>query len=418
MISLIYKLQRYFKIDFIYLIKGESWLAIGKVVSMAISFVVAWAWANWMDKGVYGNYQYVLSLVGIISIFSLPEMETATIQAVARRFEGSFIQGFKTKLKWGLLGSLSALIIAGYYFFQGNANLPLVFLVVALFIFFFNACLAYTGLLTGRRLFSVQVKYNAVTQVVAGLVMLLTLFLIKEFFFDLPNYSVLFLIISVYFVSRTLLRFFFLVRTKRKFSPNTKEDPKTIPYGKKLSFSLVIDFLASSLDKILVFHYLGAIELAVYAFAVLVPEQLHTFIKQVNTLVMPKFSVRSKARIRATILKKMSYLALLVSILALAYLIIAPFVYQIFFPKYLDSIPYSRIYALSVIPLAFSMATVFRAKMMVKQLYQIRIIVPIIRAGLFLILIPLYGLWGAISAILIIRIFAAFLSIFFFKKAF
>ncbi len=416
--NIIYKLQRYFKIDFFYLIKGEAWLILGKAINTIVVFTTAWAWANWIDKGIYGNYQYILSLVGIVSIFSLPEMEAAVIQAVARNFEGSFIKGFKTKLKWGLLGSLLTLIIAGYYFFQGNLNLSLALLVVALFLFLFNASLAYTGFLTGKRLFSVQVKYDSITQITAGAIMLLTLFLIKKIFFNWPGHIILFLIISVYFISRTSLRFFFFMKTKTRFLPNTKEDPETVSYGKKLSFSGIIDVLSSSLDKILLFHYLGAVELAVYAFAVLVPQQINVFLKHIGALALPKFSIRSKDEIRETLLRKIFYLATLISFLVIVYILTASFIYQIFFPKYLDSVAYSRIFALSIIPLSFSMGAIFRAKMMIKQIYQIKIIVPLVRASLFLILIPLYGIWGAVIGVLITRTFSAFLAVFLFKKYF
>ena len=414
----IYKLQRYFKIDFFYLIKGETWLILGKVINSIVVFITALAWANWIDRDIYGNYQYIFSLVGIVSIFSLPEMEAAIIQAVARNFEGSFIKGFKTKLKWGLLGSLLTLIMAGYYFFQSNLNLSLALLIAALFLFIFNASLSYTGFLTGKRLFNIQVKYDSITQVIAGTIMFLTLFLIKKIFFNWPSHIVLFLIISVYFISRTSLRFFFFIRTKKRFLPNTKEDFKTISYGKKLSFSGVIDTLASSLDKILLFHYLGAVELAVYAFAVLVPQQINVFLKHISALALPKFTVRSKDEIRETLLKKIFYLAILITFLVIIYILTAPFIYQIFFPKYLDSLAYSRIFALSIIPLSFSMGAIFRAKMMIKQIYQMKIIVPLVRAGLFLILIPLYGIWGAVIGVLITRTFSAFLSVFLFKKYF
>ncbi len=418
-INIIYKLQKYLKIDLFYLIKGEFYLIIGRVVNIAIAFTVALAWANWIDRDIYGNYQYVLSLIGIISIFSLPEIETAVTQAVARGFEGSFIHSFKTKLKWGLLSSLSALIIAGYYFFQGNTNFPLVFLVVALFLSLFNASLVYTGFLTGRKLFNVKVKYESVTQVVAGIIMLLTLFLIKSFLVDKPIFIILPLIIGVYFLSRTSLRFFFFMRTKARFLPNSQEDPKTISYGKKLSFSGIIDTLTIALDKILLFHYLGAVELAVYSFAFLIPNQINLFLKNISSLAFPKFSFRAKEEIRTTLFRKMFYLTLIVSVLVLIYISLAPFIFKIFFPKYLASVFYSQVIALSIIPLPFSMGSaVFMAKMMTKQIYQMRIIVPLVRAVLFFIFIPLYGIWGAVIGVLITRIFSTFLTVFLFKKYF
>ena len=409
--------SKYFKMDLFYLIKGGSWLMFGKAVSMITGLLLALAWANWIDKEIYGNYQYIFSLIGIISIFSLPAMGTAITQAVARGFEGSFVSGFKSKLKWGLLASISALAISGYYWIQGNNNLSLSFLIIVIFLPLFNASIIYASFLMGRKLFNIQVKYDSITQIIAAFTMILTLFSIKQFLFDIPTHIILLLTISVYLLTRTLLRFFFLIRTKTKFTPNTKEDPKTITYGKHLTLAGVIDIFSSNLDKILLFHYLGAIELAIYAFAILIPKQINIFLKHIGALALPKFSTRSREEIKKTIIKKMIYLAILISVLVLIYIIIAPYVYQIFFPEYLTSISFSRIYALSIIPLSFALiGEVFRAKIMTKQIYQIKIVTSLIRASLFIILIPLYGIWGAVWGILGTRIFYVFFALFLFRK--
>ena len=414
--NFIHKLQHYLKIDLVYLIKGESWLMLGRVISLAAAFLLSLVWANWMDKEVYGNYQYILSLIGIISIFSLPEIGSALIQAVARGFDGSFISGFKTQLRWGLLASISALGISGYYGLQGNKNFFLCFLIVAVFLPLFNALLIYSSFLAGKKLFNIQIKYDSISQVIATIIMILTLLLIKKIFFNLQLYIILIIIISVYFLSRTILRSFFFIATKNRLKPNSKQDPRTIIFGKHLSISSVADIISNYLDKILLFHYLGAAELAIYSFAILIPQQIKSPLKHIGDLSLPKFSVRSRKEIRETILKKILLLALLITGLVFIYIIIAPLIYQIFFPKYLDSISYSQLYALSIIPLSFSLGSVFRAKMMTKEIYQITIIIPLIRAVLFIILIPLYGVWGAIISILVTRICSAILSLFLIKR--
>jgi len=415
--SLIYALQSYFKIDLFYLIRGEFWLMLGKIINMGAAFCLALAWANWIEQNIYGNYQYILSLVGIISIFSLPEIGASVTQAVARGLEGSFLTGFKAQLKWGLLASLSALGIGAYYWLQGNENLPLAFLAIAVFLPLFNAALIYGDFLMGRKLFNIQVRYDSTTQIIAAGIMIGTLFLIKKFLFNLPNFIIILLIITVYFLSRTGLRLFFFLRTKIKFSPNKKEDPKTITYGKHLTLAEVIGNLANNLDKILLFHYLGAVELAIYSFAILIPKQIDVFLKHLGALAFPKFSLRPIEEIKKTLLQKIGYLTIFISLSVLVYIAIAPFVYQIFFPQYVASIPYSRLYALSIIPLCFSFInSVFRAKMMTKQIYQIKIIVPLFRGGLFLTLIPLYGIWGAVLALLGARTFSALLMLFLYRK--
>lgn len=416
-ISFIQQLQEYFKIDLFYLIKSEFWLMLEKTITMSFAFLLALAWANWIDPSVYGNYQYILSLAAIISVFSLSGMGIAVVRGVAKGFERTFISGFKIQLKWGILTSIAALGIAAYYWTQGNKELGLPFLIIAVFLPLFNASIIYTDFLVGKKLFKIQTKYNSITQAAAVIIMISTLFCIKTFLPSAPAYIILLLIIFIYYLSRTLLRFLFFVITKIKFKPNKKDDASTITFGKHLSLLGLIDVLANNIDKILLFHYLGAINLAVYLFAILVPQQISVLLKHISTLSLPKFSVRPREEIKKSILKKTCYLAAMMGVLMLIYILFAPIIYRVFFPKYLTSVPYSQLYALSVIPLCFSVITeVLRAKMMLKQIYQVKIITPLVRAGFFLALIPLYGIWGAVIAILGARTFNALLFIYLTKK--
>ncbi len=112
--------QKYTGTDNVYLAKGGFWLTLGQFFSLAAAFLSAIAFANLLDPTTYGNYRYVLSLLGILAIFSLDGVGDAVTQAVARGLEGSFYTGFKTKLKWGAIGSLIAIGAAIYYWIRGN----------------------------------------------------------------------------------------------------------------------------------------------------------------------------------------------------------------------------------------------------------------------------------------------------------
>ena len=70
-------------------------------------------------KNTYGNYKYVLSLVGILGAFSLSGINTAVIQSVAQGYEGALAQGFRLNLKYsaGIIGlSLALAFVTGNMF--------------------------------------------------------------------------------------------------------------------------------------------------------------------------------------------------------------------------------------------------------------------------------------------------------------
>lgn len=414
-----YKTQDYLRMDLLYLIKGEFWLVCGRVISLTATFLLALAWGNWIDKNVYGNYQYVLSLVSIVSIFSLPGLGSAVVRAVARKSEGMLTIAFKTRLKWGCLASLAALGIAAYYYFASPDNLPLVIALViaSVFLPFFNAFLIYTSFLTGKKLFKVQVRYEATTHVTAVAAMLGVLFFIKEAAVEIPLHITLPLIITAYFAVRTLLGLLFYKRTRLKHQENRRTDKKTISFGKHLTWSsLFTTAIAGQLDKIILFHYLGAVELAIYSFAILIPDQLKVFLKHISTLALPKLATRSRRDIKNTFLRKVFHLAVLVGAGAAVYIIAAPWIYKFFFGQYVDAASYSRLYAISLIPLSFSVIIgAFISQMRTKEIYQMRILSSLFRIALILTLIPLYGVWGAVLAVIGARTATAIIQLTYFK---
>jgi O-antigen/teichoic acid export membrane protein len=398
--------QKYTGTDNVYLVKNGFWLTLGQVVSIGASFLLSIAFANLIDPIVYGNYKYIISILGILGIFSLPGISTAVTQAVARGFEGSFYSGFKTKLKWGCLGSMAAVIGAIYYWIRGNEILPIPLLLIAIFLPLMQASNVYYSFLTGKKFFSKQVRYTTITNILAVIFIAISLYFTKNLFW----------IITTYLISHTLLNLFFYLLTKNKFLPNKKDDPLTISYGKHLSFLDMISTVANNVDRVLLFTLIGSSQLAVYSFAIAIPDQINTLLKNINTLAFPKFSVKSSDEIKKTIIKKVWKLFLLVGIIIIIYFFASPYIYGIFFQKYYVSIPYSQLYILSLLALpGFFLGTVFRAKMMKKELYLLKI-TPFVRIALLSILIPFYGLWGAIIAVVITNIFNLTLIFFLFKK--
>ncbi|MBI2626202.1 MAG: hypothetical protein HYW69_01240, partial [Candidatus Nealsonbacteria bacterium] len=195
-------------------------------------------------------------------------------------------------------------------------------------------------------------------------------------------------------------------------------DPQTISYGKHLSLMGVISSIANRLDSPLLFNYIGPVQLAIYSFATIIPQQIENVLGHIETLAFPKLASKSQTEMKASLMKKFWRLALLTVIVMLIYIMVIPFFYKIFFPRYLDSILYSQIFMLSSISLPISLlGTAFKAKMMKKELY-------LMKAGAFskivlmAILIPLYGIWGAIAAAIATEIFKSGLVLFLFLKKF
>ena len=387
--------EKWLKTDMVYLTKGGFWLTAGQIFSSLSAFLLSIAFANLLPRETYGTYKYVLSIASLLSIPTLSGMTTSLAQAVAGGYDGSFIPALKARIKWGLFGALASLILSGYYFYQSNSTLTIGFLITAVFLPFMDSFNSYEAVLIGKKLFKTSTKYNITIKAVATIAIISTLYLTKN----------IFLIIFSYFIIYTILRFIFLQITIYKIELNPKQDPKTISYGKHLSLMNVISTAASQLDKILIFNYLGAIELGIYSFAIAMPEQIKGLLNNIQTLALPKFTQSTHHENRKTILIKMLKFSVIVFPVVIIYIITAPYIFKLFFPQYLDAVFYSQIFSLSLLTIPAGLPITFlQSQVSTKKLWQLNLITPITQIIVMFIGVYFYGLMGLIMARVISRI--------------
>jgi len=376
----------------VYFAKGWSWLTTGQVVSSVSTFVLAIAFANLIPKETYGTYQFVLSILGILTISSLRGMDGAITQAVARGYEGVLIPAIKSKLTWGVIGSMAGVFVSAYYFLNGNLTLATIFLISSIFVPVLNSFGIYNSFFEGKKLFKETVIYGMTSQIIATIVMISTVFLTNN----------ILIILSVYLTTWTLLRFFLFIRTIKKFSPNKNHDPEIISYGKHSSVVNITATLIGSLDSIILFHYLGAAELAVYSFALAPVLQLRGLFGNIPTLAIPKFASRPIGEINKMLWKRMGLLFVIGIAVATAYTFIAPIIFSIFFPQYLDSVILSQVFSFSIAltlgQSIFGAALGSKLTMIPKKYLYLWNIPSIVLTASIFILIQYFGAMGVIAS--------------------
>lgn len=391
----------------LYLARGGFWLSLGDGVSSIIGFLTAIAFSNFLPREVYGSYKYVLSVAGILSIASLSGVGAAVTQAVAQGFEGSFVPAVKTKMRWGLFGSLGGLLVAGYYFTHGNTSLGIAFLLVSLFIPFLDSFSLYSAYLEGKKLFDISTRYRMYSQLISAGVLIGTIYLTSN----------LFLVLSGYFLSLILTNFVFYRIAKAKIKPNTSISPLTNSFGKHLSFLGALNIISGQLDKILLWNVLGASSLAVYLFALAPVNQMLGFVKSILPLAFPKMAERTEDELRHTLPYKILLMLAVIAVLVATYILAAPFLFKIFFSKYTDSILYSQIFALTLLFFPrnlLSDALVAHGK--TKKIYILSIVGSAFRFTAMAILIGKFGIWGAVYSAIASGMFSFALATYLFFR--
>lgn len=380
---------------------------MGQSVSFLANFLLTMAFANWVSKETFGTYKYVLSLFGILSIPSLSGLNTAIIRATARNEDGSFLPAFKMKLKWGFFGSLASLITATYYFFKANEILAVCFLIIACFLPFFNSFFLYDPFLAGKKRFNLQTQYAIFSQIISFSFLTAALFFTKN----------IFLILLAYFAPLTFTYLLFFLLTIKKFHPQGKANPETMSFGKHLSLIDILGVINSQLDRILLWHFLGPVSVAVYSIIMMMPDKIKEILKTVGSLAMPKLSARPIDELKKSVPKKTWRLFYVAAPAMVAYILLAPLFFKWFFPQYRQFVLYSQIYALILLTFPRILAgTALFAHKRTKDLYVGAIALSPLYLILLFILVPTLGIWGAIAAFLTLEVATFILQYIQFKR--
>jgi O-antigen/teichoic acid export membrane protein len=393
--------------DNIYLAKFGTYLNVNNVFNSVLGLISSIAFARLVSKEIYGDYRYILSFYSIFAIAALQGLDSAIIRGVAKGAENTLHQSLKLRFKYGLFGGLASCVAGIYFFLNNNATFSVCFFIMGVFLPIIESTKTYSTYLEGKKRFDKEVKYGMITQIFFNLAIITTILLTKN----------LITLVLVYFTVNSFFGVFYLYWTLKKIPPNKTNDDETISYGKHLSLMNILGLISRQLDKILLFKFLGSVQLAIYSFAVSPIEQLRQPFSSIQRLALPKLSESNKENIKKNLPKKIYKSLVFVSLAVIFYNLVASYAYHLFFPQYLDSIFYSRLFSLSlfIFPITL-MAMALQAQMMKKQLYQLSIISPIFDIIALLILTPLFGILGVIIARLISYVFYAALVIFFFKR--
>ena len=281
-------------------------------------------------------------------------------------------------------------------------------LIVAIFIPLYTALALHTSFLAGKKKFGVSTVVSFISQLSIAIFTIATIYFTNN----------ILIIIFVYFASRVSLNYFAFKYTVKKYRPNKNYNPENITYGKHLSFMGAFGTVTENIDKIIIFHYIGAAELAIYTFALVPLDQLRSLVlKNLASLAFPKFSENSFTNLKKTLPAKIAKLTAVTSIMSVLYFFLSPWIYKIFFPQYPESIPLTKIMAitLALVPLGL-LNTALMSQGRAKLLYFTSSTANIFKILLFATLLPLFGLYGIAYALIISSFYEIFVLVYIFIK--
>jgi O-antigen/teichoic acid export membrane protein len=395
--------EKYTKTDMIYLFKNSFWVFFGQLVTSASAFIIMVVLANVLDKEIFGEYRYLISFISILLIFTLPGIDTAVIQSTARGYDNQLSLAVASKKRWALLGSLIALLTAVYYYIQGNSTLTLSFTIIAACLPFFHTYFVYYYFLQGKQLF----REATLKQSIGPVLLLLT---VSTAAFYLPYAP---LLILVFLATNVFAHRIGFSLTDRKYKKANQTDDDLIPYGKHLSLLSVPGIIVNHIDKILIWLVLGAVPTALYSIATIVPLESIRSGRMLAQVALPRFAAQKTKPKFKEIFYKLAILFGVLILVWIGYALIAPYIFLILFPGYLEAIPYSIVSMLIILSIPiYTIRAIFTSHKYKTGLFVSSVITPPLKTLFLGTGLIFYGLWGVVIGLVLGSIIETIVNIY------
>jgi O-antigen/teichoic acid export membrane protein len=360
------KYSKKFGFDFTYFLKNGFWMTFRQIIGMMTGLLLSVAFARLLSKDTFGQYQFVISIMSMISIISITGLNTSIIQSVARGYDGSYIKAVKIRFLWSLVGIPALLIVGGYYYVYESQTLGLALLVSGIFFPFFYALNSWDSFLQGKERFDLSAKYGSIQSIIN------TLFTIGIVFFFGDN---LVAITIAYFISYSIFNMLWFKKSL-KYIENYEEDEKSIDFGYKITRIGILFTIYTHFDKIIV-GILDMQYLAVYSIALKLLDIIKGFVKIVMNLLIPKFS-KVKHRIYFRYIILLVILGLIFTLLS--FLLVNHIIIILYGTDYMASYDIFKILCFVII--FYFLNSTLNAKVVAEKklriIYYINFIIPII----------------------------------------
>lgn len=401
--------ERFTKTDMLYLVEGGFWLIAGQAIAAITAFVFSLIVARYLSPDTYGSYKYVLSLATIIGAFSLTGLGTTIIRKVALGYDGALAIGFRTNLLWSTPMLLGFAGVAAYYIYFGAYALGSALIIAGICLPIINSAALFNAYWNGKKDFYRQTLYWTIANVFTTVITIGAVLVTEH----------IAILVSSYFISSAVIHLILYVVVVRGAKDHDERSGSTeeLADAAHLSAMNFLNTVSGNIDKIIVFQLLGTTELAIYSFALAIPEQIRGTLKAGARLALPRFAERPLYEIQKNLQERVVRFSLLILGAAILYMISAPYIFRFLFPAYMEAVPYSQLFALTLFTaLGSAPLAALQAHARNKALYQHSILTNIIQIVSSVVLIQFLGLWGAAIAVVVNRTVSLVLPLYLLRR--
>ncbi|MFC1566573.1 lipopolysaccharide biosynthesis protein [bacterium] len=370
-------------------LKNIYYLIISTSFNAATGLLVVVLFTNYATKELYGQYNYILAILALFSIFSIQGLPVAIVNSVSEGHEGDFIRGSLLRIKYSILGAICLVIFSFYYVVKAENQIFYAFILACIpYIFYFSLNHIDSYYIGKKKYYNVMLF-----RVVVSLINLASVFVCIFYLKKLVYFIVFHLgFISIFYIINYLL-------IKKNIADKNSFDPKFISFAKNMTLLGVMGQIVSNIDKIIIGAFFGYKELAVYSIGLLLHSQLKRGYQILVNIVQPnavKYDLKNAFSIYNK--KLLFFYPILIIIFLLGFYLIPSLIPILFTVKYNASIVYAQLFLLPTflgVP-GWIYDTILRAHQLSRQLYFIRVISYIIMIVSLIFGAYLFGIKGII----------------------
>lgn len=400
-------IQTYLSLDLNFFVKNSSLVLMGQIIEAVMAFLLTVVLSNFASKENFGTYSFILVLISIFSLTSLPGTVTSLALSISDAKKINLNKIFLNNFKYSLFGAF-LLTVSGYYFFLTDNNIEMFISLVVASIFFpflFSFSNINGAYFLGKKKFKENTLFAIINSVlVTSAVCFAVVFTDNVFYFLLAyllGTSIPHLLIYFYICS--------------KYPKLTGDEKETVEYAKFLTKMNFLSMIATQIDQLVLGFLVSKQSVADYRIISALTNTSKNLEKSLNTIIFSKLTEFNEKEINRQKKKRLFTLFGIGLLITLFLLIIQPFFIKLFFgEKFENTIFLAEIMITTLIflPIEIYFSQFFNAFKKNQQIKMNTVVLPTVKV---ILTFGCYFIWG-FNGIIFSNVLARLFNVMYYLK--
>lgn len=259
-----------------YTFLNAPWALLTSLSSGLSNYLIILVLSGSVGLAAAGQFRLFLSIIGLLSIFSLMDTGKIAIKYLVQGESGVIKPLLLNRMRWALLGVLTGLITAAVFRSRGQ-DLWIAIAAASVLLPLTYPADMFAQINQARRQFRINAVYNVTKYTALVVLALIAVGANVAVVSYLVAYSIVVTAFNVYFLSRH----------PETFEPSHPDSRSYVREGLQLSGSGVFPQVLEHADKFLISYFFGLEALGLYAIGVSTGRLLVRFVKPVLTIYFP-----------------------------------------------------------------------------------------------------------------------------------